>query len=78
MSTVRASRLTEKYQATVPAEVRKTLKLHKGDTVAFEIQKDNTVILRKATTADMEWAKAIEGTLNEWNSAKDEEAYRDL
>lgn len=74
----KASKLTEKYQATVPAEVRKTLKLRKGDSVVFEIKNGETVLLRKATQADVDWLKALEGTLSEWSSSEDEAAYRDL
>lgn len=78
MSKIKSSKLTQKYQTTVPTEIRKILNLHKGDSVAFEIQDDNVVLLRKATRADLEWPSALEGTLSEWNSANDEEAYRDL
>ena len=72
------SKLTEKFQATIPAEVRKTLKLHKGDSIVFDVQNDQTVIVRKALQGDLEWAKAIEGTLSEWESPNDEAAYGDL
>lgn len=78
MGKIKASKLTEKYQTTVPAEIRKILNLHKGDSVAFEIQENNVVLLRKATRTDLEWPSALEGTLSEWNSPNDEEAYRDL
>ena len=40
-------KLTKKYQATVPAPVRKKLNLAAGDVVAFEIE-DDIVKLRKA------------------------------
>ncbi len=41
------SKLTKKYQAAVPAPVRKKLNLDAGDVVAFEIE-DDIVKLRKA------------------------------
>ena len=47
------------------------------DTVAFEIE-GNTVVVRRASPLDKEYAKAVEGTLSEWLSAEDEEAYRGL
>jgi antitoxin PrlF len=34
--------------------------------------------VRKARPVDHEFARALEGTLIEWSSAADEEAYRDL
>jgi antitoxin PrlF len=71
------SRLTSKYQATVPAEVRKALGLRAGDAVQFNVT-PNGVVLTKATDQDLEFARALTGTLSEWSSAADEAAYRDL
>ncbi|MBW1783099.1 MAG: AbrB/MazE/SpoVT family DNA-binding domain-containing protein [Deltaproteobacteria bacterium] len=71
------SKLTRKYQATVPKAVRKKLNLSAGDIIAFEI--DNDIIkLRKARPIDIEFSNALVPTLNEWNSQYDEEAYNDL
>jgi antitoxin PrlF len=71
------SKLTKKYQATVPEAVRKKLKLNAGDVIAFEI--DNDIIkLRKATPIDIEFSSALVPTLSEWESQHDEEAYNDL
>ncbi len=71
------SKLTEKYQATIPADVRKALGLKKGDIVAFDIAKDE-VRLRRATPLDLAYAQALTGTLSEWDSKADERAFRDL
>lgn len=71
------SKVTKKYQATIPLAVRRKLGLKPGDTVAFEIEND-TVTVRRATALDREYARALEGTLTEWLSREDEEAYRDL
>ena len=68
------SKLTTKYQATIPEPVRKVLHLGSGDVIAFDIEEDG-IHVRKARPADLVFAKAIEGTMNEWES---EEAYRDL
>ncbi|NLA73991.1 MAG: AbrB family transcriptional regulator [Deltaproteobacteria bacterium] len=72
-----ASKLTKKYQATVPEAVRKRLKLNAGDIIAFEIDND-TVRLRKALPIDIEFSSALVSTLSEWGSQNDEEAYSDL
>ncbi len=74
---LQVSKVTSKFQATIPAAVRQVLGLKKGDTVAFEIE-GNTVVVRRASALDKEYAKAVEGTLSEWLSAEDEEAYRGL
>lgn len=71
------SKLTKKYQATVPEPVRKKLNLHTGDFIAFDIEED-VIRLRKARPIDMAFAHALVPTLNEWDSPNDEEAYHDL
>jgi AbrB family looped-hinge helix DNA binding protein len=71
------SKLTKKYQATIPEPVRQLLHLDAGDEIAFDIE-DDDVHLRKASPVDLAFSQSIEGTLNEWMSEADEEAYRDL
>ena len=71
------SKLTKKYQATVPEVVRKKLKLNAGDVIAFEIE-DEIIKLRKARPIDIEFSSALVPALSEWKSENDEEAYHDL
>ena len=71
------SKLTRKYQATIPEAVRSLLYLESGDEIAFDID-GNDVHLRKARPVDLVFTQSIEGTLTEWTSEADEEAYRDL
>lgn len=71
------SKLTRKYQATIPGPVRTLLKLEAGDAIAFDLELDH-VRVRKARPADLAFASALESTLREWNSDADEQAYRDL
>jgi len=71
------SKLTKKYQATIPEPVRRLLHLQAGDAIAFDIEGDE-VHLRKARPVDMAFARSVEGTLNEWVSEADEQAYREL
>jgi len=71
------SKLTKKYQATIPEPVRRLLHLESGDEIAFDIENDD-VHLRKARPVDLAFAQSIEGTLTEWMSKADEEAYHDL
>lgn len=72
-----ASKLTSKYQTTIPEPVRRKLKLTAGDTVVFEVDGDQ-VLLRKARPLDLQFTEAVEGTLTEWTTEADEEAFRDL
>lgn len=72
-----ATKLTKKYQTTVPEPIREFLSLGAGDQVMWEIE-DDKVVIKKVTPFDVEYAKALEGSLSEWNSKNDDDAYRDL
>ena len=78
MEAIITSKLTTKSQATIPGKIRKILGLHPGDSVAFEVNENLKVLIRKATPIDFEFARGLEGTLSEWSSKNDEEAYGDL
>ena len=71
------SRVTSKFQATIPLPVRTTLGIKQGDVLAFEIE-NGLVRLTRASLRDIAFAQAVEGTLCEWDSAADDEAYREL
>lgn len=73
-----AARLTSKYQATVPVEIRRHLHLRKGDQVVYELLPDNTVVLRKTSPLDLQYLRALNSTLTEWESEDDEQAYKNL
>lgn len=72
-----STRVTQKYQATIPLEIRKILDIHGGDLVGFEIH-DKEVLIRKVTHLDLEFAKALEGSMNEWISEEDDKLYANL
>ena len=78
MRTYVMSRLTSKYQTTIPGAVREVLGLDKGDSLAFEIGNDGAVTVRKATPLDLEFARALQPLLSEWASEEDQEAYGGL
>ena len=78
MRAIASSRLTSKGQATVPASVRRKLHLNPGDTLLFEQSRNGTIQIRKARPLDIEFLSPLEGTLSEWNSDNDDQAYRDL
>jgi antitoxin PrlF len=71
------SRLTSKYQATIPRPVRECLRVGTGDSIAFVVEGDR-VWVRRAEPLDREFARALSGTMGEWLSPADEDAYRDL
>ncbi|WP_420468163.1 AbrB/MazE/SpoVT family DNA-binding domain-containing protein [Panacagrimonas sp.] len=74
-----SSRLTVKYQATIPAPVREALGLSSGDSVVFEVREPGVVVLRKQQPMDLDYLRAVSSTLeSEWLSDEDEAAYAHL
>lgn len=71
-------RLTSKYQATIPKEIRKHLHLESGDQILYELLTDETVIVRKTSPLDLDYLQALNSTMNEWESDDDEQAYKNL
>ncbi len=71
-------RVTTKGQATIPADIRKALGIRPGDRILWEIDENGSARVKRISPLDEEYLKAIEGTLSEWETAADEEAYRDL
>ncbi len=78
METLICSKLTTKCQTTIPEKIRTILGVQAGDSVSFEVTPENQVFVRKSNPVDLLFAKALEGTMSEWLSEHDEEAYRDL
>ena len=74
---VLVSRISSKGQVTIPKKVRETLRARPGDSVVYEID-GNTVRMRRAEPFDALFHTSLSGTLEEWHSPEDEEAFRDL
>jgi antitoxin PrlF len=72
------AKITSKGQTTVPREIREALGVGTGDFISWEVAEDGVVRVRAARPLDLEYLRALEGTLSEWAGAADEEAYRDL
>lgn len=72
------AKMTSQGQTTVPADVRAALRVDPGDALAWEMLDDGTARVRRVNPLDVEYLKAVEGTLTEWASREDEEACRDL
>jgi bifunctional DNA-binding transcriptional regulator/antitoxin component of YhaV-PrlF toxin-antitoxin module len=72
------AKITSKSQTTIPREVREALHVGAGDFIVWELSNDGSARVRKAQAVDRDYLRALEGTLTEWSSAADEEAYRGL
>lgn len=75
---VSIAKITSKGQTTIPQAVREALGVGPGDSIVWEVGRDEVARVRKVAPLDMEYLSAVEGGLSEWNCAEDEEAYRDL
>jgi AbrB family looped-hinge helix DNA binding protein len=71
------SRLSSKGQVTIPAELREAVGLHAGDVVAYELR-DEGIYLARVEPFDAAFHAALSATLDEWTSAEDDEAFREL
>jgi len=58
--------------------VRAALSSAPGDSLAWDIESNGRVVVRRIQPADVEYLRAVESTLSEWTSQEDEKAYGDL
>jgi len=72
------AKITTKGQTTIPQDIRAALHVGAGDMIAWEMAEDGTARVRRVQPLDIEYLRAVEGTLSEWASKSDEDAYRDL
>ena len=75
---VAIAKVTAKGQTTIPQEVRSALHVAPGDLIAWEVDEEGVAIVRRIQPLDLEYLRALEGTLSEWAGAADEDAYREL
>ena len=71
------ARITSKGQMTVSKRVRDAAKLACGDAVVFVVVDDRVAIRKVQTEADA-YLRSVQGTMTEWNSAENEDAWKDL
>ena len=72
------ARITSKGQTTIPQDIRAALHVSAGDTIAWEVNAEGIATVRRVQPLDIDYLRAIEGTLSEWSGEADEEAYREL
>ena len=72
------SKITAKGQTTVPQEIRAALNSKAGDLIAWDVESDGRVAVRRINPVDVEYLQAVQATLSEWHTAEDEKAYGKL
>lgn len=75
--TVHYAKITSKAQTTLPAEVRKALKVGPGDTLVYRVGPEGVTVSR-AEPMDAAYLKSLETGLSEWGTAEDAAAYDEL
>lgn len=68
------SKVTTKYQTSIPKNIRDKLGIKAGDYVEFDIA-NNNIIFRKINKIDKNFLKLSERSLEEWNSKEDDEQF---
>jgi antitoxin PrlF len=71
------SKVTSKFQTTIPQTIREAMGISQGDAVVFEME-NGRVFIKRLQPLDLEYLNAVSGTLSEWSSPEDEKAYHDL
>jgi len=72
------TKISSKGQVTVPIAIRKALNANPGDYLIWDVADSGSVVVRRARGVDISYLSAVSGTLSEWNSDEDEEAFADL
>ncbi len=72
------SKLSSKNQVTIPREMREGAGLHSGDIVVYEMREPGVIAMRRLPTGDAAFHSALSSTLDEWATAADDDAFRDL
>jgi antitoxin PrlF len=71
-------RVTARGRTTIPREIREALGIAPGDSIVWEVPPGGTAVVRRVQPRDEAYFRAVEGTLSEWTSPADEEAFRGL
>lgn len=75
---VDTAKISSKGQVTIPARIRKAMNAGQGDTLRWEVLDDGRVVVTRLVPMDLEYHKALAGTLGEWQTREDDEAYGEL
>lgn len=68
------ARITARGRTTIPKAIREAAGLHEGDMLAFEVEGDHLCVYRIVPDRDG-YLLGLSGTMSEWTSPEDEEAW---
>jgi hypothetical protein len=72
------ARIISKGQTTIQQAVCAASGFAPGDSIVREVRKDGLARVRRTTSLDPDYLRALEGVLAEWSRDADEAAYREL
>ena len=72
---LRQSSVTSKGQATIPADIRRELRIEPGDRVSFSIE-GGRAVMEKVQEVDRVWNGGQSAMLSEWNDPE-QDVYND-
>jgi AbrB family looped-hinge helix DNA binding protein len=72
------SRLAANARTTIPKPVRDALGLRPGDTIAYELEPDGRVVLRKNPELSQAYLEFLDRLFAEWGTPEDAAAFDDL
>lgn len=72
------SKITTKGQTTIPREIRDVLHAGPGDLVSWDVTEEGKVEVHRVMPMDIEYLRAVQATLCEWDTPEDDEAYKNL
>lgn len=72
------AKITAKGQTTIPQVVRTALHVVPGDLIIWSVDANGIATVRRVQPLDIDYLRAVEGTLSEWAAAADQAAYHDL
>ncbi len=62
---VALAKIAAKGQTTTRQDVRAALRVGPGDLIAWEVEEDGTATVRRVRPMDIEYRRALEGTLGD-------------
>ena len=71
------AKITARGRTTIPKSIREAANLREGDIIAFEIEGDR-VLAHKVIPGRGDYFQGLVEIFDEWTSAEDEEAWRDI
>ena len=75
---MKSSKLTTRFQVTIPKEIREALNLKAGDSLSVSALESGYILINKEYPGEKEYYETITPLLADWDSPEDDEAFAHL